>query len=239
MTTYEQFSDVKLSETGLISPNKHDVVYNRLVKNGITNLEELFTRYDNNEIDYGYHAYIMANQQTIGTVNLLRYKYLGKDLPILHMLEGLIISEQKQLRMEKKASDRDIVPILTYMGLGYNFSINLMQFMYKDEKLITFLSNYLKDPFIVNCTKNESKCSIEKLKLILAWYYSLKKDINSFSSISEVRNRINQLQKILLELQEEQRKISQKIKIVNAQIGEAQNLEQIILQRTKNHDEFN
>lgn len=50
---YNKFKKIKLEDTYLMKKSSKDSVYNRLSKNNITNLKELFEKDDANIIDYG------------------------------------------------------------------------------------------------------------------------------------------------------------------------------------------
>ena len=84
MQDYSKFQGVSIFDTGLIRENSR--AGKILVKNGIYSLADLFSKYDNEEIDYGsdkYHrgqdrkAY-HARAQVRGIIKLIRYEYLGE-----------------------------------------------------------------------------------------------------------------------------------------------------------------
>jgi len=81
---YSKFQGVSIFDTGLIRENSRTGKI--LVKNGIFSLADLFSKYDNEEINYGsdkYHrgqerkAYY-ARAQIRGIIKLIRYEYLGE-----------------------------------------------------------------------------------------------------------------------------------------------------------------
>lgn len=83
---------ITLENTGLFNyKGRQSTVYNRLRNNKITNLKELFTLYDSNNLDYGKNELKSNNNYYIhneidGIVALLRYKYLGIKNEQLSML---------------------------------------------------------------------------------------------------------------------------------------------------------
>ena len=104
MKKYKQFRNIKLSDTLLFygNPNK-DAVYKRLADNNIYTLEDLFTKYDDNSIDYG-NVGTGVNQyklHTEGIIKLLRYKYLNIPLKINPFMElnNFIISCKSSLKI--------------------------------------------------------------------------------------------------------------------------------------------
>ena len=119
MEKYSEFKNISLNETGLFDGSPRRMVsYNRLKKNQIETLEDLFNKFDNDEIDYGIDHpgnCVFEAKEVIGVVNLLRYKYLNVQL-LINPLTNL--SELARSNNRKK-----LVEYLKSIGLTHTVSV--------------------------------------------------------------------------------------------------------------------
>ncbi len=80
---YLEYASITLEDTGLFNyKGRQSTTYNILTYNGITNLCQLFTMDDNNEIKMPgsvISGNFYIHDELKGIILLLRYKYLGED----------------------------------------------------------------------------------------------------------------------------------------------------------------
>lgn len=237
MKKYSYYKDIKITDTGLIRPNKLDFVYTCMIKNNISNLQELFNMADEGTINYdttkGYAKYKCPDNQASGTVNLLRYKYLREDLPFVDLLESKI--DHGELIKDGKTLKHGVLIYLTKLGLPYEFSESLDMRIYNScyfGKLIDYLTYYnIEKPYVVYCSLPEYENAIAKLDLIIEWYNSREKDIANLETLKETRIMLQVYYKKLSELKEKQIKLEQEISDTTTKINEVEHQMAQILQR--------
>lgn len=178
MYNYDNLKDIKLEDTGLIKNNCKDCVYNRLTKNGITNLKDLFNLFDLDLIDYGKTNSILDKCkyfQTIGIISLLRTKYLKEDLLFTKILESNLF--RGKLILEDNSKERtEFVYEFLKLGLTFDFIVNLRQKIIKLEnvQVIDLLESVYLNKITLDNDKELEK-NKKRIKIILDWYYEKKK----------------------------------------------------------------
>lgn len=232
MGKYNRFAPIKLEDTVILSNDPGDVVYNVLVENNITNIEELFIKHDNNMINY---TNLPSNYryQVIGTIKLLRYKYLGEDLDLLDILDGEIYYYNNQATLIKASGQKEprinIVNYLQYLGLD----LSLASMLASDAEDDITLINYIKRVYSELKGTGLCNASIEKLRLIIEWYSIKKNTINITITRSEVQEKLRELYANVKMLQDEQAEVLKRIELLNEQINYYKRLEEQAIKRER------
>ena len=167
---YDKYENILLEDTGLIIKNSQDVVYNRLSKNNISNLKELFISYDLNNIYYGPTNNITNRHgqlETKGIVKLLRCYYLNEDYPYDYIMDGII----DKLDIIVKNNKYKFVDIFLKMGFTFNFSVSIRDNYIGNKKIIDILKDVYKGEVNVICNNNEYYKNLKILEMILECYY--------------------------------------------------------------------
>lgn len=118
---------ITLENTGLFNyRGRQSTVYNRLKNNNITNLKELFTLYDSNNLDYGKNELKSNNNYYIhneidGIVALLRYNYLGIKNEQLNMLLEYKIHMNFDIRVGNVYHDYGFPGYVCHLVYGNKF----------------------------------------------------------------------------------------------------------------------
>lgn len=169
MEKYIEFKEIYLNETGLIAGNpRRMVAYNRLKNNAIETLGDLFTKFDNDEIDYGLDQSsncVFESKEVLGVVNLLRYKYLGIPL-LINPLTNL--SEMSKGYNNRKK----IVKYLQSIGLPHTVSVQSYFWVIKQHnkviRLIDLLNHLKIERFYIgNYPACFQETLNEKVRLLL------------------------------------------------------------------------
>lgn len=171
---HSTFEGIKLEATGLMKKSSKDPVYNRLSKNGITNLKELFELDDLHGINYGNTSSffsVIAHMQAKGVVKLLRTRYLGEDYPYLDILENTV--NKMDIAKKNYQDVSNITRVFSDLGLHRDFaySISMSKKANRNAKVIEELERvYLGELPIITSTPN-FEINKRRIGIILEWYY--------------------------------------------------------------------
>lgn len=171
MKQYDEFRDIKLEDTGIMYNKPASMVaLKRLLQNNITNVAELFERYDEGSIDYGFSSGVfnLYDLEVKANVELLRYKYLKKDLdfnPLLNLSDFSIGTYDGKKKFYKELikigiPSGAVVQCYNYMIDDYKKQIRIIDILYLLKKYLVYTSqNYY---FLQDCLN-------EKVRLLLEY----------------------------------------------------------------------
>lgn len=175
---YDTFEYIKLKDIDLIRCNKCDCVYNRLTKNGITNLKDIFELDDLDLIKYGnLKSLLELNKQylTRGVVKLLRAKYLNEPIPNINILDGYY--NKGTIIIDGMLKDEiEFVQTFMKLGLTFNFVVSFRRNIKCTNIKIIDLFRIMYFDELLGCLNKEYKQNKERLKIIIDNYekYILK-----------------------------------------------------------------
>jgi len=245
MSKYFRFEKIELKDTVILEKTKKDepsdLVYEQLKKNKISNLKELFDADDRKRIQYGNNDYnYELMYSTKGTVKLLRFKYLGEDIPYSDILDGEII-EDKGLTIVKRVNEEaplnlSIASYLCVLGLSSKFARELEKHIKIGETIISFLYRMYNDMPELKCGAAEYVRNIEKMRLILDWY-KIKDDYRAnVYTEEEAQSRLIYLETKRAVLQRQKESIEQQIAAVSSKINMVKYAQEDIMKRERRVD---
>jgi len=174
-----------IEKNRIFKTNESDVVYNCLIKNGITNLETLFYYDDNNIIDYGTDKRNAAEIK--GVIKLLRYIYLNEPLNMEPILN-------------KKLNSTDLQFDVLIRGLGFNKNetrtlINNKHIVLQNIDDSTTVLDLLRGNYEYLLNKENSKVPnlLNKLNIIINPVDRTIKEDSELGKLKQLREEIKSL----------------------------------------------
>ena len=199
---YDMFKNIKLEDTGLMKKSCKDVVYNRLQKNNIINLKELFELDDLDMIDYGKSNSFfneIGSNVAQGVVKLLRVKYLNEDFIYMDVLE-LQKTDNIKISFNNKTYLYSFSNLAMLMGFTCNFAQALSS--NKDHRrIIDLFESVYEGKTPICCNRPEYERNKKKIAIILENYYK-----NKYNIINKNITDLKKLKEKVLKLKEQENK---------------------------------